>query len=861
MSEPEDEPKATKAEDAGQAESGDGPSNQVESEKEPAPSGTRQPAVRDEDVKRRVNVWVLAVGGLIVLSAAAAVFFALRFVDDERERDLRAWQIRLGIVADSRVAAVNGWVEENFAILRELAENASLQLYMTELALAEGDAEEVTDEAAQASYLRNLLIATADRAGFQPPPEVGEVAANVEKVGVAGIGLVDKSGAPIVSTPGMPPIAGRVRDAVKTALKGEPALIDVYMGASNQPSMGFVLPIFGLQDEGVEGIGAVVGVRLVGEGLFQRLLQPGETEATAETFLVRAKDGTVEYLSPLRDDTPPLTRSMAADTPDLAAAFALAKPGGFSIKRDYAGDEVLVTSRALAALPWSLVRKVTRSEALSGTETRLKTILIVFGLIIGGVLVTLIAVWKHGSSLRAEKAAEQYRIAAERFENLIQFMRVVTDSQPTHILCLNPDNQISFANRPFADHYGIPITDIRFKPLSGVIGPVKANAIAEINKRVIEDGEHESHLHRFEDESGVQVVTTDHVHIPADSTHPPAALTVIHDITELSKERERNEFMMRQLIDTLVSVVDRRDPYSANHSARVAEVARAIAGEMGLDEMDAKTVDIAGSLMSLAKIFVPPEILTKAGDLSPAERKLVANNHLTSAELLQNVPFDGPVVETIRQMGETWDGSGPLSLSEENILRTARVLAVANAFVGMISPRAYRDALTFEKVSNFLLQDSGTKYDRKPVSALINFLENRGGIETWAHFRERPQERRNPRLAKPRVATKPAKPAPRPAPAVSPSGKAAPAQPAKTGGPVKVRVAHPRGSGGSKPAVPEAKPADLAPATETPAAKPAEPAPKPVETAPQPAEPNRGAPPPVGAAGKFEAAIDEADKD
>ena len=64
---------------------------------------------------------------------------------------------------------------------------------------------------------------------------------------------------------------------------------------------------------------------------------------------------------------------------------------------------------------------------------------------------------------------------------------------------------------------------------------------------------------------------------------------------------------------------------------------------------------------------------------------------------------------------------------------------IANAFVGMASARAYRDAMPFEKVSDILLGDTGTKFDRKPVSALINFLENREGKDKWAHYRVRPK--------------------------------------------------------------------------------------------------------------------------
>lgn len=707
----------------------------------------------EETATGRVNkVGLVIVAGMLAV-AAVAVYFTTYYVDQERQRDIQAWQIRLGIVADSRAAAVNDWVEQNFSVLSELTENASLQLYMTELSMAEGDKSEVTDESAQAGFLRNLLIATADRTGFKPPEVLEEVAANVERVGVAGIGLINAGGRPIVSTMGMPPVTSRIRKAIAKALDGEPALIDVYMGASNLPTMGFVLPVFAIQDDsdGTEGIGVVVGIRTIGKDLFERLKQPGETAKTTETYLVRATDTTIEYLSPLADGTPPLKRSMAIDTTELAGAFVVGKPGGFALKRDYAGTDVLVTSRSIAGLPWVLARKISKSEALEETETRLKTLLTVFVLIIVGVSVAIFAVWRHGSSLRATAALEQSRIASEKFENMSKFMRLVTDSQPTAIAAVDGTTTYTFANKPAADQAGIPVEDIPGKTMAGVMGPVKAKVLAEINTDILKkfeesddtEKERQSHILTFgeeADEENFQVFKTDHIPLRGDRDYPPGVLMIMDDITELTRERRRSEHMLRQLINTLVSVVDRRDPFSANHSTHVAEVAHAIAEEMGAPEEIAKTADIAGNLMNLGKIFVPPDLLTKTGKLTEEERKLVANSYMVSSELLESVPFEGPVVETIRQMGETWDGRGPLGLKEDETLLSARILAVANAFVGMISPRAYRGAMTFEKVSGILLGDSGTAFDRKPVSSLINFLENRDGTKKWAHFREKPAD-------------------------------------------------------------------------------------------------------------------------
>ena len=187
----------------------------------------------------KINKIALIVGTALLCVAAAALYFAISFVDAERQRALQEWQIRLGIVADSRAAAVNQWIDANFATLRDLSENASLQIYMDELALGSGDKSAVTDEPAQAGYLRNLLIATAERTGFKPPEAAGEVNANIERAGIAGLGLVDAAGIAIVSTQGMPPVNSKIRKAVATALDGQPALIDAHMGPGNHLTIGF----------------------------------------------------------------------------------------------------------------------------------------------------------------------------------------------------------------------------------------------------------------------------------------------------------------------------------------------------------------------------------------------------------------------------------------------------------------------------------------------------------------------------------------------------------------------------------------------------------------------------------------------
>ncbi|MEE8515168.1 MAG: hypothetical protein V3T02_00880, partial [Alphaproteobacteria bacterium] len=80
---------------------------------------------------RSATMKVAALALALLAAAAAGVFAVFKFVDVERARELQSWQARLGIVADSRFGAVNGWLERQFGELTGLAENASLQIYLT----------------------------------------------------------------------------------------------------------------------------------------------------------------------------------------------------------------------------------------------------------------------------------------------------------------------------------------------------------------------------------------------------------------------------------------------------------------------------------------------------------------------------------------------------------------------------------------------------------------------------------------------------------------------------------------------------------------------------------------------------------
>lgn len=683
--------------------------------------------------RRAKRATLLTMAGLAV-AAVVGIVLALGFLQREKERDLLSWQVRLGLVADSRALDVGRWVEDRLSVLRDLAQNPSVQLYMTNLSLGidGGDAEQV-----EGRYLRNLLDATALREGMLSRSPA-RVEANIVQKADGGLGLLDHDGRLIAATAGMEPPPAAVKAAQQKARHDGHALVDLETGSNGRPVMSFVVAVPAIQgDAEAAPVGYIWALRPVGDDLFSRLRQPGDTDE-AETLLIRANGGQVEYLSPLADGTGPLARHLALDTASLDAAFVLAHPGGFAALRDYRGRAVLATGRPVAGTSWTLLRTVGRDGALADSESRQGVILVVSLALVGAVVAGAWALWAHGSSIRVSRMALRHKVTSDLFEGLLQFMRTLTDTLPSEVVCVDGEQVVTFANKPFAASARIAVTAVKGKKLSDLMGPARSRPLIEASRRVVETGVSETRLLRVDDGEEPNVASVQHVFVPATARNAPGVLTVITDVTDLHRVRERSEARLQQLVATLVGLVDRRDPFAAGQSGRTAEVAVAIGAEMGLEEAQLSTIRFTAELMNIGRIVVPEDVLARSGPLSDAERRQISQSNALSAEIVAAIAFDGPVADSIRQLGERWDGSGPLRLAGEAILLPARIVSVANTFVAMISPRAYREALAIDVACNALRQQEDRVFDRRPVSALVNIVDNRDGRARWAHFAQPP---------------------------------------------------------------------------------------------------------------------------
>lgn len=192
----------------------------------------------------------------------------------------------------------------------------------------------------------------------------------------------------------------------------------------------------------------------------------------------------------------------------------------------------------------------------------------------------------------------------------------------------------------------------------------------------------------------------------------------------------RNSLQLEALtlaaVEQMADVIDRRDPYTADHSRRVAELAEQIAIEMGLPADEVSAIRAAARVHDLGKIALDAALLNKQGKLSPEEWEAIRQHPLVGAEIASRFPEFARGADYIRYHHERWDGQGyPFGLRGEEIPLGARIIAVADAFDAMTTDRPYRPALTLDVVMEELKKGAGHQWDPEVVAALLRILEGK----------------------------------------------------------------------------------------------------------------------------------------
>jgi PAS domain S-box-containing protein/putative nucleotidyltransferase with HDIG domain len=219
--------------------------------------------------------------------------------------------------------------------------------------------------------------------------------------------------------------------------------------------------------------------------------------------------------------------------------------------------------------------------------------------------------------------------------------------------------------------------------------------------------------------------------LTADLAFGIATLRTREERDRISDAHERQAAILRKSLEdgiqAIAATVEVRDPYTSGHQKRVAELAAALAKELGLSEDRIHGLHLAGVVHDLGKISIPAEILAKPGKLTPIEYTLIQGHAQAGYEILKDIDFPWPIATIVRQHHERMDGSGyPQGLKGEDILLESRIMAVADVVEAMGSHRPYRPTLGIDVALQEIERGSGTRYDLNVAGACIKlFREGR----------------------------------------------------------------------------------------------------------------------------------------
>jgi len=213
------------------------------------------------------------------------------------------------------------------------------------------------------------------------------------------------------------------------------------------------------------------------------------------------------------------------------------------------------------------------------------------------------------------------------------------------------------------------------------------------------------------------------------------AVSIMGEARDITKRRDAERKLEQTLValektldDTVIAIskmVEMKDPFTAGHQIRVAQLANAMAKKMNLSDERSTYLNTAATIHDIGKIYVPSDILSKPGKLGVLEYEIIQTHVRGSYDILKKIDFNGPIAQIVFQHHERMDGSGyPRALKGADILPEAKILIVADVVEAMSSHRPYRAAMGVEKALEEITRNRGKLYDEAAVDACLDLFNN-----------------------------------------------------------------------------------------------------------------------------------------
>ncbi len=328
---------------------------------------------------------------------------------------------------------------------------------------------------------------------------------------------------------------------------------------------------------------------------------------------------------------------------------------------------------------------------------------------------------EYAAEHRARAEAEhQLRASEERYRRIVE---TANDG----IMLVDAGFRITFCNRRLADMFGYDEQEL-IGASPGAWRETDDTPLVLQHFHAIRSGRSREFEGRLPRRDGAPLwvrVSASPIHDGDDNYD--GFLAMVSDISSLKVAEQRLKGAVSGTVAAMGALVETRDPYTAGHERRVAELCTAVARRLGLGDDDVEYLALTARTHDIGKIAVPAEILTKPSRLTPVEYTLIKQHPQVAADILSTIDFGYPVAEVVLQHHERLDGSGyPRGLAGDEILLAARILAVADTVEAMSSHRPYRPALGLEPALAEIDQGAGRLYDADVVAACTRVFGEEG---------------------------------------------------------------------------------------------------------------------------------------
>ncbi len=615
--------------------------------------------------KSRSPLTALLVAVCLMAAGLAASWYVSGLRQTELETNLSR---RASVVLGGRIDVLETWLSGAETHTAPIREGDVFRLFATEMAVAQSG--QISESmAAQLRYLQSAFDDVVRRSGI----------VEAWMIGPDGTAWMATSNA---ASPTDEQRAAARKSITDTARMLPPARAN----EAGELVVDVSMPVLPLQSEGGQSQSTPVAALLISlpaNDLFSRLVAPDPLARNWEHIrLFQADQDAIQEIRPKADDKRITESDLKAP---IGAEFSTRPRAG-------GGGEVLSLGRPVPNTPWSLLFEAESDRALASlTETRIVGALVALLFATIGGIAVLASSWRQASADH-RTLVRQYQDFASQLSAQRRFIDAINDSVQEWLFATDREGRLVYANSAFCGAVGSKADAIVGLPLGAVIEDAETVKTLRLHDGQVADGRSVNWFTTTaiigDEERWLSLSKSP---LTDEFGEPAGVVTVTRDVTEERRQRFRREHAIKSTVRALSRTVEVADPHLADHANKLEAAVLSVARDMGLDEDACSTLEMAANLSQIGKLFVPRELLTRPERLNPEERKLVAGHVDYAIDLLSEIDFDLPVLETLSQMNELIDGSGyPKGLKGEQIGILGRVLAVCDVFVARTSARSYR---------------------------------------------------------------------------------------------------------------------------------------------------------------------------